>query len=178
MSSASDRTDKREDPIAFAPKWARDPAHNQGLREMLGPAVDEFPAPNEQSDDALRLPRLLDPIIMRPPPRLPARRLRAFLGANVVAAGVVTVIILFIGSGISFEWSNADGPASGATSSGWAFAVKWPTPEQRNPPAPQRASAPADPRSFPRGVTNKEVRFGISAPFTGPARELGQQMKL
>jgi branched-chain amino acid transport system substrate-binding protein len=29
-----------------------------------------------------------------------------------------------------------------------------------------------------RGVTDSEIRFGISAPFTGPARELGQNMKL
>jgi ABC-type branched-subunit amino acid transport system substrate-binding protein len=29
-----------------------------------------------------------------------------------------------------------------------------------------------------RGVTDNEVRFGISAPFSGSAKELGQQMKL
>jgi branched-chain amino acid transport system substrate-binding protein len=29
-----------------------------------------------------------------------------------------------------------------------------------------------------RGVTDKEIRFGIAAPFTGPSRELGRQMKL
>ena len=29
-----------------------------------------------------------------------------------------------------------------------------------------------------RGVTNTEIRFGISAPFTGAAKELGNQMKL
>jgi len=28
-----------------------------------------------------------------------------------------------------------------------------------------------------RGVTDREIRFGISAPFTGPAKELGQNMK-
>ena len=28
-----------------------------------------------------------------------------------------------------------------------------------------------------RGVTDNEIRFGISAPFTGPAKELGQHMK-
>ena len=28
-----------------------------------------------------------------------------------------------------------------------------------------------------RGVTHSEIRFGISAPFTGPAKELGQNMK-
>src|SRR5262249_59457269 len=29
-----------------------------------------------------------------------------------------------------------------------------------------------------RGVTDRAIRFGISAPFTGPAKELGQNMKL
>ena len=29
-----------------------------------------------------------------------------------------------------------------------------------------------------RGITDSEIRFGISAPFTGPAKELGQNMKL
>ena len=29
-----------------------------------------------------------------------------------------------------------------------------------------------------RGVTDSEIRFGISAPFTGPAKELGQNMKI
>jgi branched-chain amino acid transport system substrate-binding protein len=29
-----------------------------------------------------------------------------------------------------------------------------------------------------RGVTDSEIRFGMSAPFSGPARELGRQMKL
>ncbi len=29
-----------------------------------------------------------------------------------------------------------------------------------------------------RGVTDKEIRFGMSAPFSGSARELGRQMKL
>jgi ABC-type branched-subunit amino acid transport system substrate-binding protein len=31
---------------------------------------------------------------------------------------------------------------------------------------------------FPRGITDKEIRFGIAAPFSGSARELGRQMKL
>ena len=29
-----------------------------------------------------------------------------------------------------------------------------------------------------RGVTDSEIRFGLSAPFSGPAKELGRQMKL
>jgi branched-chain amino acid transport system substrate-binding protein len=34
------------------------------------------------------------------------------------------------------------------------------------------------PTSTARGVTANEIRFGIAAPFSGPAKELGRQMKL
>jgi branched-chain amino acid transport system substrate-binding protein len=30
----------------------------------------------------------------------------------------------------------------------------------------------------PRGISDKEIRFGIVAPFSGSAKELGRQMKL
>ncbi len=42
------------------------------------------------------------------------------------------------------------------------------------------ATAPGQILTAPvvRGVTDKEIRFGIVAPFTGAARELGRQMKL
>ena len=56
------------------------------------------------------------------------------------------------------------------------------------PTGPQPAnSAPAhlatvggvsEPAPTVRGVTDSEIRFGISAPFSGPAKELGQNMKL
>jgi ABC-type branched-subunit amino acid transport system substrate-binding protein len=39
-------------------------------------------------------------------------------------------------------------------------------------------SAPATAASQTRGVTDREIRFGIAAPFSGPAKELGRQMKL
>jgi branched-chain amino acid transport system substrate-binding protein len=35
-----------------------------------------------------------------------------------------------------------------------------------------------EPAPTVRGVTDSEIRFGISAPFSGPAKELGQNMKL
>jgi branched-chain amino acid transport system substrate-binding protein len=38
------------------------------------------------------------------------------------------------------------------------------------------ANVPAGP--LPRGIGEKEIRFGIAAPFSGAARELGRQMKL
>ena len=55
------------------------------------------------------------------------------------------------------------------------------------PPAPAQQTAAVTPTVTPavplaasnvRGVTDKEIRFGIVAPFSGSARELGRQMKL
>src|SRR5262245_38541699 len=44
-------------------------------------------------------------------------------------------------------------------------------------PAPVAAESGAPKNSF-RGVTENEIRFGISAPFSGAAKELGQNMRL
>lgn len=47
-------------------------------------------------------------------------------------------------------------------------------------PAPAQPLAPESgaPKNFFRGVTDNEIRFGISAPFSGAAKELGQNMRL
>jgi branched-chain amino acid transport system substrate-binding protein len=47
-----------------------------------------------------------------------------------------------------------------------------PQPTQPAPLAPQFE------QNAVQGVTENEIRFGISAPFSGPAKELGQNMKL
>jgi len=44
--------------------------------------------------------------------------------------------------------------------------------------APIVATPPAPRGPVVRGVTDSEIRFGIAAPFSGPAKELGRQMKL
>ena len=46
--------------------------------------------------------------------------------------------------------------------------------------APARVATVEAPSAGPsiRGVTDSEIRFGISAPFTGAAKELGNQMRL
>jgi ABC-type branched-subunit amino acid transport system substrate-binding protein len=52
------------------------------------------------------------------------------------------------------------------------------------PTAAAAATAPTAPLPQPvptstaRGVTANEIRFGIAAPFSGPSKELGRQMKL
>ena len=52
---------------------------------------------------------------------------------------------------------------------------------QHTPHTPTSHPLGQEPRSVNipiRGVTDTEIRFGISAPFSGPARELGQNMNL
>ena len=54
-----------------------------------------------------------------------------------------------------------------------------PAPNVQVRQAPPAQQASLTPLGAPvRGVTDSEIRFGISAPFTGPAKELGQNMKL
>jgi ABC-type branched-subunit amino acid transport system substrate-binding protein len=54
-----------------------------------------------------------------------------------------------------------------------------PAPNVQVHQAPPAQQASLTPLAGPvRGVTDSEIRFGISAPFTGPAKELGQNMKL
>ena len=52
---------------------------------------------------------------------------------------------------------------------------------QQAPPSPISNPLGQEPRSVNspvRGVTDSEIRFGISAPFSGAAKELGQNMKM
>ncbi len=44
--------------------------------------------------------------------------------------------------------------------------------------APAVSVPPTPTGPFPRGISEREIRFGIAAPFSGAARELGRQMKL
>jgi len=46
------------------------------------------------------------------------------------------------------------------------------------PPVSSAPARPAEPAPTVRGVTDTEIRFGISAPFSGSAKELGQNMKI
>ena len=47
-----------------------------------------------------------------------------------------------------------------------------------SPPSNALGQATNAPKSFVRGVTDTEIIFGISAPFSGSAKELGQNMRL
>ena len=93
------------------------------------------------------------------------------------------------------EQSLAGPSLSGVIGPSAAVAAPAPVAAAAAPPAPAAAAAappatvaavtpsaaPAAPlasASNVRGVTDREIRFGIVAPFSGSARELGRQMKL
>src|SRR6478672_12299215 len=44
--------------------------------------------------------------------------------------------------------------------------------------APAQTATPDVVAPAPRGTSDKEIRFGIAAPFSGSAKELGRQMKI
>jgi branched-chain amino acid transport system substrate-binding protein len=199
---------ERSEPIGEAPPLAPSAARRDtgGSRVARGAASGETFEPEEDGvTDFPRISRSLDPTFMREPPRrAPTRGLFAFLGASAVAAAVLAVVILLIGGKLSFESSKAGSSAIDPNAAP-KIVAKDLEPDQRQPAAVQVASAApvqvanaaTDPRpgeqelpaSTPvrkaieaapliRGVSENEIKFGISAPFTGPARELGQQMKL
>ena len=71
MSSPTDRTEKHDEHLAYAPKWARDP-HHERTHENPNIAEGEFPQHNEQSvpkegliSDQARAHRPLDPASLR-----------------------------------------------------------------------------------------------------------------
>jgi branched-chain amino acid transport system substrate-binding protein len=67
------------------------------------------------------------------------------------------------------EWAGAVQTAQGQTRSVAASSSSG---------APVAAAAPLTGGAAVRGVNDHEIRFGIAAPFSGPAKELGRQMKL
>jgi branched-chain amino acid transport system substrate-binding protein len=83
---------------------------------------------------------------------------------------------------------RAEASAVAALQQALAVAVV-PQPPSLSRPVAALPSAPAAPNNLPslstatniaatRGITDKEIRFGVSAPFSGSAKELGRQMKM
>ncbi|KAH2816687.1 hypothetical protein KXV85_004306, partial [Aspergillus fumigatus] len=80
-----------------------------------------------------------------------------------------------IGPG-SANAAPAPAPAPAPTAAP-AIAAPLPGPALAAPP-PGPAPGATFPPPVVRGITDREIRFGIAAPFSGSARELGRQMKL
>src|SRR6266446_2201334 len=160
-------------------------------------AGSEMPEDGEQPP--LHMPRSLDPQFVREPPPAPRAlgRLAALAGL-VIAASIGAAIALFVTGKLPSELNKMLGLSTDKTAVVSKVAGDTSkTPEQPSSPAAQPAIASTDARpigedtarvaSVPgateraptiRGVTDNEIRLGISAPFTGSAKELGNQMKL
>jgi ABC-type branched-subunit amino acid transport system substrate-binding protein len=71
-----------------------------------------------------------------------------------------------------------NGPANSALVPATTIAATSGTGSSASAPAQQASLAPSqqEPRSTFRGITDREIRFGISAALSGPTKELGQNM--
>jgi ABC-type branched-subunit amino acid transport system substrate-binding protein len=183
---------------------AHRPLDTASLRETQFPPrarrpLAEWELPEGSEQPPSHMPRSLDPEFVREPPPAPRAlgRLAALAGL-VIAASIGAAIALFVTGKFPSEFNKMLGLSADKTaivSSPASETLK--TPEQLSSPAARPPSASTDPRPIGedtaraasvrgaseraptiRGVTDKEIRFGISAAFTGSAKELGNQMKL
>jgi len=77
------------------------------------------------------------------------------------------------------EEASAPAAVSNAPAAPRPVQATAPAAAQRNTPVQlANVGRPSEPTAAVRGITDSEIRFGISAPFSGPAKELGQNMKL
>ena len=127
-----------------------------------------------------------------PLPQLRRRRFSAamLIGKLAIAAACIAVLIVMFTTFVEPLWQSTNAQLG---SSDRPTANKAPTgsitgmaavsgAQQPNSVQAQPAQLAAFARHFEenpvQGVTGNEVRFGISAPFSGAAKELGQNMKL
>ena len=147
--------------------------------------------------DLTRLRQLLgpEPEVVHVPQ--PTRRVGWFVSGFGIALvlGVVVGLVAIVefpalfgkGSGtktneFTSRFDEASPPAAALTAAPAAPRVA-PNPSPTAQPAngaPARVASTggSEPAALVRGVTDSEIQFGMSAPFSGPAKELGQNMKL
>jgi branched-chain amino acid transport system substrate-binding protein len=135
------------------------PSHAQVQGDRRSPSSGE-----DLEDEVPR--RLYEPeAVSQPQPRRRGSLLGLISGLAIVAA-CMTVLIMIIAPITKSLWQGpgAQSPLSAFGLSDRLAAI--------NPPADSTSKIPV------QGVTDSEIRFGISAPFSGAAKELGQNMKL
>src|SRR5262245_50848900 len=159
----------------------------------------ETELPEGDEEPPLRMPRSLDPQFMKDPPR--ARRALgrlAAVGGLIIAASVGAAIALFATGKLPSGLNKMLGLSADNTTVASKLATDpSKTPEQAISTAAQPTITSTEQRPIGddsarvssarsageraptiRGVTDNEIRLGISAAFTGSAKELGIQMKL
>jgi branched-chain amino acid transport system substrate-binding protein len=202
MNNGSDQPASNQDPLDYAPRWARDTQRPRDPPATLRASRVEA----ELDPDSRFLSRgMRSPKVQTLPPLSePARRpfavafvtLTSVLSLVAIIAGVV-VVTLYLREPFDVTGTVARTVVRARTTGSVAGESNPATPPARQvaaiePPSPvqseQRASvapatatvvAPLRSTGFAvRGVTDKEIKFGIAAPFSGSAKELGRQMKL
>src|SRR5262245_35541701 len=187
MSNSPEQPTGTEGPLRYAPRRSRDDL--KATREST-----EIPS-TKGGDDLLVHERpfplrdIRSPLIAPlPPPPVSERKSFGFMREVVVLAlvAVVAVACSFLVAAIYPSMFRRDADATRAVPAAAPQvaineppAAAAPTVAAVSPPA--AAPAVAVQRTLGpvvRGVTDTEIRFGIAAPFSGAARELGRQMKL
>jgi ABC-type branched-subunit amino acid transport system substrate-binding protein len=149
------------------------------------------PLTKKEGAERSHIPRFLDPQFLRQPPPAPQTlKWVAVAGAIVVAA--------LLGAGVALLASKLSSEPDKTAALGSTDTLPppvLPKPAIAKAPEQPNASVPAEPKPAAQetvaalraaseriasvhGVTDNEIRLGISAPFTGSAKELGNQMKL
>ena len=119
------------------------------------------------------MPRSLDPQFLRDPPSAPRALGRfAAVGGFIIAASIGAAIALVATGKLPSELNKMLGLSADNIMT-IASKPAGDTQTTREQPGLASERAPTT-----RGVTDNEIRLGISAPFTGSAKELGNQMKL
>jgi branched-chain amino acid transport system substrate-binding protein len=190
----------------YAPKWSREQAAtpNAELLRQVSTSAPTVPSFEEGNQNRPRAP--LWPRPVREPPPQPENGLLGWVSQTVlvaVVAAVVALLVVFALEGASSLKSDSqtkqlanpsdrhtanDAPANSALTPAIAAPSATAQAQQVSPSPAQGQQAALSPIAKPlgqegsvnsavRGVTDSEIRFGISAPLTGPAKELGQHMK-
>jgi ABC-type branched-subunit amino acid transport system substrate-binding protein len=151
-----------------------------------------------EGDEEPPMPRFLDPQFLRDPPTAPRAlgRLAVVVGL-IIAASVGAAIALFatgklpselnkmlglraddttIASKLSADTKTTRAQPGLATAQPPIASSEQPSDEDLARVASARSATERAPTI--RGVTDNEILLGISAPFTGSAKELGNQMKI
>jgi branched-chain amino acid transport system substrate-binding protein len=185
MNSRIEMTDSYER-SPYAPKF---PRNRQG-------SISEGERRPPWKPDELDMPRVMDPRLLTQ--RSPVFGRLAALGGLTITALASAAVALVVTGMLPFDWNRTFSLGAEKASFESRFsndASK--SAQQLTSPVGLASTASADPRitgehrvhiatahpvternSSIRGVTSNEVRFGISAPLTGSAKELGNQMKL
>jgi branched-chain amino acid transport system substrate-binding protein len=196
MSNSPEQPTGTDGPLRYAPrrpqddpKQTRDPSPTLSVKN-----ASSHPDGEPTGDNVFRdRPFPVREMRFSPPPPSPAPTRGRFAGVRDLATLSLVAIVSSSLVALIYPWlfsrqpdtARVNTPASqAAINEPQALAridERAGQPPVATPAAAPPAAAVATPRApgpVVRGVTDTEIRFGMAAPFSGSARELGRQMKL